>query len=289
MWALVAADLLSVLLVYSLVAPARLHAVEEGGLHGGLSRTLVQLDFPHVAGAAIPLALLALDVLPRRAWLVGAPAIALCAVLAWPGAIDQNDLEAKPVNVLPALGVALVLGLTIAAARASGTSFAPRRSGDPFRLVVAAAVVLVSLPWIFADAGVHLPQGLFLTTKLYAEPGQAPTAAVHLGFHHGLMGALLVLSALLLSRARLVHAGLRKVFALLVSLMLVYGAANMANDFWHEQIVKRGWTSWGVPSALQPGVHPTWAVMLATTVLVYLLGFGRPRPEAAYTAVLDPR
>jgi hypothetical protein len=248
-------------------------------LHGGLSRALVQLDFPHLAGTAIPLALLALDVLPRRAWLVGAPAIGLCAVLAWPGVVDQNDLEAKPVNVLPAAGVVLVFALTVAAARVSGTSFAPRRRADPLRVAVAAVVVLVSLPWIFADVGVHLPQGPFLTTKQYAEPGQPPTAAVHLGFHHGLMGALLVLSALFLSRQHLLHRGLRNVFAALVCIMLTYGAANIANDFSHEQVVKRGWTSWDVPSALQPGLRPIWAIMLTATVVLYVLGFARASAE----------
>jgi hypothetical protein len=137
-------------------------------------------------------------------------------------------------------------------------------------------VVLVSLPWIAADVGVHFPQGVFLTTKLYAEPGKPPTAAVHLGHHHGMMGALLILAALLLSRERLTRRAQRNVFSALVSLMLAYGAANMTNDFWHEQIVKRGWTSWEFPSALQPGLRPIWAILLAGAVLLYLLGFARP-------------
>jgi len=245
-----------------------------------LSRTLVQLDFPHLAGAAIPLVLLALDVLPRRAWLVGAPAIALCAVLAFPGVIDQDDLEAKPVNAVPALGVLLAFVLTVYAARRAGASFAPARNGDSFRIAVAAVTVLVSLPWIAADVGWHFPQGVFMTTKLYAEPGQPPTAAVHLGFHHGLMGALLVLSALLLSRPHLEHARLRAVFAALVSLMLAYGVANIANDFWHEQIVKRGWVSWEVPSALSLGLHPIWLLVLGGAGLLWALGFARRAPDS---------
>ena len=249
--------------------------MHETGLHGGLSRALVQLVFPHVAGAAIPLALLAMDTLPKRAWLVAAPAIALCAFIGRPGLLDQNHLEAKPESVIPAVGVVLVFALTVAATRASSAAYAPRRRGDPPRVAVAAVVVLLSLPWIFADVGVHLPQGVFMTTKLYAEPGAPPTASVHLGFHHGLMGALLVLFALLLSRQRLGARSLRNVYAALVSLMLAYGAANMTNDFWHEQIVKRGWTSWNFPSALQPGVSPIWAIMLAATALLFVLGFAR--------------
>ena len=42
-----------------------------------------------------------------------------------------------------------------------------------------------------------------------------------------------------------------------------------------EQLVKRGWTSWEFPSALQPGLHVIWAVVLAATALLYALGFAR--------------
>ena len=68
------------------------------------------------------------------------------------------------------------------------------------------------------------------------------------------MGSLLVLSALILSRSRLVDVWLRRAYSALVSLMAAYGAANLAQDFWHEQVVKRGWTSWDIPSALVPKV-----------------------------------
>jgi len=275
-WALLAADVVAILVVYSLVDPSQLHAVSGSGLQGGLSRALVQLDFPCVAGAAIPIALLALDALPRRAWLAGGPAIVLCAVIAWPGVLDPNDLDARWINIVPAIGVALALGLTIAAAtRAEGVGFAPPRRGDPARVAAAAVTILVSLPWIAAEVGIHFPQGIFLTTKPYAEPGQAPTAAVHLGHHHGWTGALLVLSTLLLSRARPTGARLRKAFSLLLCLGISYGTALVVNDFWHEQLVKRGWTSWEFPSALQPGLHVIWAVVLAATALVYALGFAR--------------
>jgi hypothetical protein len=65
------------------------------------------------------------------------------------------------------------------------------------------------------------------------------------------------------------------VYAVLVSLMLVYGLANMANDAWHEQVVKRGWTSWNIPSALEPRVHAIWLALLAGTALLYAFGFAR--------------
>jgi hypothetical protein len=284
-WALVALDVLAVLVTYSVVDPSELYSVTGDGLAGGLGRALVQLDFPHVAGAAIPVALLALDVLPRRAWLVGAPAIALCAVFAWPGVVDSDDLDPKPVNALPALGVVLAAGLTVAAARRAGTGFSPRRAGDRLRIAVAVVVVLVSLPWIAAEVGIHLPGGVFLTDEPYAESGGGVTAAVHLGHHHGFMGTLLVLLALLLSRPRLVDARLRRVYALLVSLMLVYGAANLVQDLWHEQVVKRGWTARDIPSVTSPRLAAIWALVLAGTALVYALGFAR-RAEPGEPAII---
>ncbi len=85
----------------------------------------------------------------------------------------------------------------------------------------------------------------------------------------------MVLSALLLSRAWPTGARLRHVYAALVSLMLVYGLANVANDAWHEQVVKRDWTSWNVPSALEPRLHAIWLVLLAGTALLYAFGFAR--------------
>lgn len=274
-WALLAADVLAILVVYSVVDPSELNAVSGSGFGAGLGRALVQLNFPCVAGVAIPIALLALDVLPRRAWLVGGPAIVLCALIAWPGVLDPNDLDARWVNVLPAAGVALAVGLTIAATRVAGAGFAPRRRRDPVRMAVAVATVLVSLPWIAAEVGWHLPQGVFLTTTLYAEPGQPPTAAVHLGHHHGWAGALLVLSVLLLSRVRLRGERLRIAFSLLLCVGLAYGTAILANDFWHEQVVKRGWTTWEFPSALQPGLDVIWVVVLVSAGVLYALGLAR--------------
>jgi len=284
-WALLAVDAIAILVVYSLVDPSELHAVSREGLGGGLSRALVQLSFPSVAGTAIPIALLALDALPRRAWLVGVPAIGLCAVFAWPGVVDADDLDAKPVNAIPVLGVCLAVALTVAAARRAGPGFAPRRSGDALRIVAAVAVALVSLPWIAAEAGFHLPGGVFLTDEPYAEPHQPPTASVHLGHHHGLLGATLVLSALLLSRSRLVGEALRRVYALLLSLMLAYGATNLVQDFWHEQVVKRGWTGWDIPSATTPRLAAIWAIVLGAAALAYALGFAR-RPETVEPAII---
>jgi len=280
-WALLVADLVAVLVVYSTVDPDELYSVSRSGVSGGLSRALVQLNFP-IALAAIPLVLLAMGSLTRRAWLVAGPALALSAFVAWPGVLDPGDLDARPVNVIPALGAVLALGLTIAAGRAAGWGFAPRRGGDPARIVVAGALVIAALPWIAAEVGVHFPQGVFNTTSLYTEPGESPMPAVHLGHHHGMAGLLLALGALLLSRPRLAALTLRRVYASLLCLMLSYGVANMANDFWHEQVVKRGWTSTDVPGATLPAANLTWAGIVVASVVLYAFGFAR-RDDAGAT------
>ena len=274
-WVLHGANLLAVLVVYSVFDPDDVYVVSRSGVEGGLSRALVQLNFP-IALAAILLVLLALDALPRRAWLVGAPALVLCALVAWPGVLDPHDLDARPVNAVPAVGVVLAAALTWAAGRAAGWSFAPARSGDRARVVAAVVLILVSIPWITAAVGVHFPQGLFLTSEPYAEPGEEASAAVHLGQHHGTAGLLLALTALLLSRPRLVTNRLRTIYAALACLLLAYGVANMANDFWHEQVVKRGWASWDVPEATQPEANLTWALVLVASLVLYAFGFARP-------------
>ena len=274
MWGLLLADLLAVLVVYSVVDPRELYNVSHEGIAGGSSRALVQLNFP-IALIAIPIVVRAVSVLPRRAWLAGAPAIALCAFVAVPGVLDQDDLDARPVNVVGAVGVVLALALSVAATRRAGAGFAPGRPGDRWRIAAALVVIAVSLPWFTAEAGFHLPGGIFLTDELYAEPGKPPTASVHLGHHHGFAGTLFVLSALLLSRTSPLHAGTRRAYAVLVSLALVYGSTNVVQDLWHEQVVKREWTSWDVPTALFPAVSLMWGLMLTLAAIVFLLGFAR--------------
>lgn len=279
---MLAADALAVFVVYSVLAPSELYNVSRDGVAGGASRALVQLNFP-LALLAIPLVLLALDALPRRAWLAGGPALALFSLV--PFVVDPGDLDARPANVLPAMGVGIAAALTMAAARRAGVGFAPSRAGDRVRIGVALVVVLVSLPWITAELGFHFPGDVFLTEELYAEPGEAPTAAVHLGHHHGLAGALLVLAALLLSRPRLAGRRLEHAYAALLSLMLAYGTANLVQDLWHEQVLKRGWTSADIPSALQPELGVMWALVLVGAAAAYGLGFAR-RVETAEPAII---
>jgi hypothetical protein len=265
-----------------------LYNVSRSGPEGAASRVLVFLNFP-VALAAIALVAVAADRLASaRTTALASVSVALCAVTFWPGVVDQNDLDARWVNALPALGVGLALALTLLATSRSGVRFATRRPADPARIAIAAVVVLVSVPWLAADLGFSLDGvpvlgWIFQTGDLRTQPGSTVLEpAVHHGHHHGSDSLLLVLTALLLSRGlhRLRHPRLRVALLAYLALMLVYGLANLANDGWLEQIVKRGWTSREIPDLLTPAASLAWAILLALTVVIafaWVLGEGRRR------------
>src|SRR5579884_2122923 len=222
-----------------------------------------------------------------------APLVVACvldAAIFWPGIVTQSDLDARWINALPALGVALSVGLTLAAVGATGRGrLGPLTRGDRVRLAFALVMLFFALPWIGSDLGIPLRRwplvgSLFLSDQLKTEPGNpVPFPAVHLGVHHGLDGTLLVITALALSRqlGRIGWPRLRTALALYLSLMLVYGFANAAEDFEDEQIVKRGWTTHGLPSVLQPGPTLAWAALLLVAAIVYVALF---RVRSGFTA-----
>ena len=279
-WAVWGAIAFAVLVTYSRVDPADTYNVSRHGLAGGLSRTVTLLNFP-IALVAVALALLAVAALPRAAWWAAVPAIALCATIPW--FVDQGDLDARWVNAIPAFGVLIAGGLTAAATSRVGRSFAPRLRGDRLRVIAAIVVLLLSLPWVTAELGFHFPGDLFLGEELGRESDGREIAAVHLGHHHGTDGALLFVTALLLSRIRVPRGRLRITVSGYLGAMLAYGAVNCAQDFWHEQVVKRGWTDVGIPSALLPGARPIWLVIVVLAALA-TLALLRETKSASYSA-----
>lgn len=194
--------------------------------------------------------------------------IALCSLVAVPGVVDQDDLDARWINALPAIGVALALGLTIAAARRDGAAFVGRaRGGVVVRLVLGGALVLLALPWLAADWGFYFPGDLFMGEEVpeVRDPG---LAAVHYGFHHGLGGVLLALTALVLSR---VPAG--ALLRAYLSLLLAYGLASAVEDAWNEQLWKRGAVDLRIGSALRPELSPEWLAIAIAATAVYAVWF----------------
>lgn len=255
------------LITYSRLLPEVLYNVQESGdLAGGLGRTLVLLNFPLALGV---IALAAIAGGPRL--LVWA-AIALCAVTALPAVVDQGDLDARWINVVPAIGVALALGLTVAAVRAAGAAFVPHARGDRLRIVLGILLLLLALPWLAAETGFYFPGDVFMGEEIPPVRDEG-LAAVHLGSHHGTAGVLLALAALAVSRAPRARA-----LAAYLSLMLAYGLGNAIQDGWNEQLWKRGTVDHHIESVLRPELSLGWLTILVGAVAVYAFWF-RPKPH----------
>jgi hypothetical protein len=263
-WALVAASLVATTVTYARLPASQLYDVSGSGVRGGLSRAVVELNFPDALIALAVLGVLAAQ-LPRTLRYLAALSAVLCAVAVMPGVVSQSNLDAKWVNAVPALGVGLALALTLLAPPIAS----PKRvRGDRVRIVLAATLVVLAAPWIAAELGFYLDGvpvlgWLFQTGKL-VHFHNALHHAVHHGVHHGLQGLLLALVALLLSR-------LPNRISFYLALMLAYGMANMLNDGWLEQVVERGWSSTTVPSVLSFSVNWLWAATLVAAAATWAL------------------
>lgn len=264
-WALCGVIALLILVTYSRIPHEKLYHVTGDGLSGGLSRVLVFVNWP---GALIAIAVLGIVVERMRRPIVAAIALLLCLLIFIPGVVEESNLDAKWVNVLPALGVGLVLALSVSAARAEGIGGWGSARGDRLRIAGFVVVGLVSLPWFFAELGFYIPGPVFVASEVHDG-----AAAVHLGEHHGLVGLQIIAAMLLLSRElpRLQAGWRRTALAAWMSGLIAYGLGNIANDVWGEQVVKRGWADSGLPSVLRPSVNWLWLVVLAVAAAIFLL------------------
>ncbi|MGH3058561.1 MAG: hypothetical protein ACRDPP_09985 [Gaiellaceae bacterium] len=279
-WALFGLVALAVLVAAARVATAELYNVSETGIVGGAGRALVFVGYPTAFVAIAILALLVARLRRRWVLVVAAVAAVLCATVAWPGVVEQSDLDAKPANAFAGVGALVAVALTVFALARGGIGV-QRPFGvrwDVARLVLAVVLVLASIPWILADVGVKAEDvpglgWIFMSGEVLPEPGHPDLIAVHLGHHHGMDGTLLALAALALSRAVPdVRGGLmRPVLGFYLSLMLVYGLANALQDFWLEQLVKRGTTSHRIPTLTEPDLSPAWAAIVAAALLIHFV------------------
>ena len=285
-WLLFALAAVAVFVTYWRLPPSELWKVTHSGLAGGAGRAFVFLSYSAALAAIAVVAIVVDRLQDRRAVLLGIASVVLCATVAIPGVQTPNDLDAKWANLPAVVGVAIAASLTVwAAARGRAEEVHTTRAGDLARLGTTLVVLFLATPYIAAELGfflngVPLLGWIFQTGQLRPEPGGgAAHAAVHHGHHHGLDGFLLAVTALLLSRllGGIRRHGLRALTAAYLSLMLVYGLANMANDLWTEQVVKRDWTSWQIPDVLSPSLSAAWAAIVACAVVVYL-AFWRERP-----------
>jgi hypothetical protein len=271
-WALLVASLVATTVTYARLPASQLYDVSGSGPRGGLSRAVVELNFPDALIAIAVLGVLA-PRLPRPWRLVAGVAAVLCAVAVVPGVVKQSNLDAKWINLVPALGVGLAFALTF---RARPLPSPRRARGDRVRIALAVVLVLLAAPWIAADLGFYLDGvpllgRLFQTGKL-AHFHNPLHHAVHHGVHHGLQGRMFVLAALLLSR-------LPNRISLYLALMVAYGAANMANDAWLEQVAERGWSSHSLPSVLGFSANWLWLAVLVSTPFIWALWFSPDGPR----------
>ena len=211
--------------------------------------------------------------------------IVLCTPVFWPGVVDEANLDARPVNAIAGVGVLVALVLSLLC---WFDGWSRNARGDGFRDVVGTVAVLVSLPWLFAELGFFLDRVPLLDrvfeTGEYRARGME--VAVHHGHHHGLDGLLLLLAAILLSRAvpSIRARAVRLLLAAYLSLMAAYGLGNMANDFWTEQIWKRGWTNWQFPDLLQPSLSVGWGLIVLGAALVLAMSIESPHSRMARLA-----
>jgi hypothetical protein len=278
-WGLLGVVALAVWVTYARLPVTEVYNVTHTGFVPAAGRVLVYLNYP-VALVAIGILAILVERLPGRLALATVPAAILCAVVAWPGVVEQSDLDAKPINAVPALGAAIAVALTVVALSRGGVGASRGFGGgwDAARVALAVALVFGSLPWIFADLGAyvgHVPGlgDLFMSNEHRPEPGHPDLRAVHLGHHHGLDGTLFALSAVALSRVVVDVRGryLRGALGLYIALMLVYGLANALQDFWLEQLYKRGTTSLRLPTMNVPAVSWAWLAIIACACLIHFV------------------
>jgi hypothetical protein len=270
---LIVLDGVAVIATYSRFPPTELYNVHHSDtVAAGFGRALVALNFPF-ALVGIALVGLAWPRLHGMLRIAGAIAVVLCAAVYF--AVDQNDLDAKPLNAVPALGLALAVVLVLAV----GVPSRPKTErGDRVRIGLAAVLLFFCAPLIAAELGffldgVPLLGWVFETGRLVAQPGVPGLHhAVHHGQHHGWEATMLSLTALAFSRLPR-----PRVLDAYLALMLAYGVGNLVNDDWLEQVVKRGWTSHEVPSLLIPAAHWGWAVVLVGAFAIWRFWFRQPR------------
>ncbi|MGH3037671.1 MAG: hypothetical protein ACRDMU_10870, partial [Gaiellaceae bacterium] len=119
-WALFGLVALAVLVAAASLPTAELYNMSETGIAGGAGRALVFVGYPTALVAIAILAFLVERL--RRPWVpvVAAVAAVLCATVAWPGVVEQSDLDATPANAFAGVGVLVAVALTVLAVARGG-------------------------------------------------------------------------------------------------------------------------------------------------------------------------
>jgi hypothetical protein len=290
-WAIWGAVAAATFVTNARVPVSGLYAVDRAGARGAAGRMIVLLGWP-VALAAVAIVVMVADRLlssaaagRKRVTIISLAGISigLCATIFLPGVVDPKDVDFRAVNLPAAAGVALAFGISVWAMLSTGAGTAATWSRSDRRwLVVFAILGVAALPWLLANIGFYagdVPglRELFMSKQLRPESGYPHLRAVHLGNHDGFDGLLLALSAVVLTREVARVRRLRRTLLAYLSLLLVYGVAVAAADWWLEQIKKRGWTAHSLPSVARPSLSFAWLLLLVVTALVWWLREGYVR------------
>jgi hypothetical protein len=287
-WGLFGLVAAAIFATYARLPVAELYHVSGNGREAGAGRVLVFLNWPTALAAIALVAVVATGTQSTTVRRLCVLSALLCAAVGWPGMVDQVDLDAKPANLIPAGGVLLALALTISETRRSGLGRRTKVAGDRIRIATAVVLLLLALEWIVADLGFLIGRLPVLGSIFYSDEWWAPFGharlepAVHHGHHHGMDGTLLALTAIVLSRTlgRMSRRA-RLMLGAYLALLLSYGLAVAANDFWLEQVVKRDiGVQWQIPSVIVPRANVAWLVTLLVAFAFFLL-LVRQRPEGA--------
>ena len=81
-------------------------------------------------------------------------------------------------------------------------------------------------------------------------------------------------------------AGYPSALVALLSFFLAYGSWNVAQDFWLEQVVKRGVTTAEIPYTIAPAPTVAWALVLLLAAGAFLVL--RPMLGSPSSAAADP-
>jgi hypothetical protein len=286
-WVILGFVAIEVLVTYTRTPIGELYQVSHGGITGGLAATIAYFSFP-VGFAAIAILPIVLG-RARRDLVIACLAVAaiMVAIVLFPGSLEETGLEITPSRALAAVGALVALGFTLCAWRTNGAGRLGHEHGDMLRIVFAASLFVLALPWMAADLGlslnsVPLLKAIFLTDQLASQPSVPGLhQAVHDGHHHGMDGVLLAWTALIASRTlgRLSHPRAQRLLTLYTGFLLVYGSANAFQDFWTEQVVKRGLTRHEIAIFLAPSLSIPWLVIVLLTPMAWwVLWLGSRRP-----------